>query len=121
MVSGKNGQLGSELQLLAPSFSKMNLVFAGKEELNLADEYSVEVFFQNHKPAFFINCAAYTAVDKADTEKELAFKINAEAVGAIAKHCAAHHPYFVGLQPIREQFCKNYAAPDEGAPRNKRG
>ena len=43
--------------------------------------------FKNISPSFFINCAAYTAVDKAETEKEQAYKINAEAVGNIAKQC----------------------------------
>lgn len=87
LVSGKNGQLGKELQNIAPLHQNFQFVFFNKEELNIADELSVKKIFEKYAPSFFINCAAYTAVDKAEAEKELAYKINAEAVGSIAKQC----------------------------------
>jgi len=87
LVSGKNGQLGKELQGIASLNENFQFNFFDREELNIADESSVKNIFQKYSPLFFINCAAYTAVDKAETEKELAHKINAEAVGNIAKHC----------------------------------
>ena len=64
-VSGKQGQLGSELQQLATVYPAYEFVFAGRDVLDLADSSSIEQFFQQYKPLFFINCAAYTAVDKA--------------------------------------------------------
>ncbi len=123
-VSGKNGQLGSELQLLAPSFSEMDLVFVDRETLNLADEHSIESFFKQNKPAFFINCAAYTAVDKAETEKETAYKINAEAVKTIAKHCSIHQTKLIHISTdyvFNGNADKPYEPDDETNPVNYYG
>ncbi|HEX5150706.1 MAG TPA: dTDP-4-dehydrorhamnose reductase [Parafilimonas sp.] len=87
LVSGKNGQLGKELQAIA-SYNKDNrFIFFDKDELNIADNASLQTTFQKYSPSFFINCAAYTAVDKAETEQEKAYLVNAEAVSNIAKHC----------------------------------
>jgi dTDP-4-dehydrorhamnose reductase len=88
LVSGKNGQLGRELQNFATSNQNFQFIFFDRNELNIADEQSTKNTFDKLSPSFFINCAAYTAVDKAETEKEFAHKINAEAVGNIAKQCA---------------------------------
>jgi len=87
LISGKNGQLGKELQNIATSNVNLQFVFLDKEELNIADEDSIINAFQKYSPSFFINCAAYTAVDKAESEQERAYLINAEAPGNIAKAC----------------------------------
>jgi dTDP-4-dehydrorhamnose reductase len=87
LVSGKNGQLGKELQDIASSEKNFEFIFFDKNELNIADENALATIFQKYTPAFFINCAAYTAVDKAEAEQEKAYLINAEAVGNIAKQC----------------------------------
>lgn len=86
-VSGKNGQLGNELQNAAKTNNTFEFVFAGREELNLSDASTIESFFEKYHPNFFINCAAYTAVDKAEQDQENAYKINAEATGVIAQLC----------------------------------
>lgn len=89
VVTGKNGQLGWELQQLASSFQdRYEFVFTDRTMLDLAAPESIAPFFEKIKPQFFINCAAYTAVDKAETEKELALTINATSVGEIASCCA---------------------------------
>src|SRR6478735_4248765 len=85
VVTGKNGQLGWELQQLQSA--ELEILFVGKEELDLSDLPSIAAFFEKHQPAYFINCAAYTAVDKAETEQETARTINGEAVGLIAQGC----------------------------------
>ena len=90
LVSGKNGQLGKELQDLVSANANHEFIFFDRQELNIADEAAFANIFQKHKPSFFINCAAYTAVDKAETDQENAYIINAEAVGNIAKQCAAY-------------------------------
>ncbi|MEP6467793.1 MAG: dTDP-4-dehydrorhamnose reductase, partial [Parafilimonas sp.] len=87
LVSGKNGQLGKELQDIASLYKNFEFIFFDKDELNIADEQLLQTIFQKYSPSFFINCAAYTAVDKAETEQEKAYLINAEAVGNIAKQC----------------------------------
>ncbi len=89
IVTGKNGQLGRELEQLHSSFSgDFDFVFTGKEELDLSKPETIPPFIQKHKPQYFINCAAYTAVDKAESEKAQAYTINAESVGAIAEACS---------------------------------
>jgi dTDP-4-dehydrorhamnose reductase len=87
LISGKNGQLGRELQGIPTPNDNLQFVFLDKEELNIADEDSIINAFQKYLPSFFINCAAYTAVDKAESEQERAYLINAEAVGNVAKAC----------------------------------
>jgi dTDP-4-dehydrorhamnose reductase len=90
VVTGKNGQLGWELAKLHTLHNhQFRFLFTGRNELDLNDTNTILAFFQKYKPSFFINGAAYTAVDKAETEKETAFNINALAVGKLAEQCAA--------------------------------
>ena len=86
-VSGKNGQLGSELQDAAKLFTGYDFVFADKEELNILSLESLKSFFKTYQPSFFVNCAAYTAVDKAESDKETSYEANATAAGNIATFC----------------------------------
>jgi dTDP-4-dehydrorhamnose reductase len=96
VVTGKNGQLGSELQLLATSFdAQYDFLFADRAVLDLSSNDSIDHFFTAHKPSVVINCAAYTAVDKAETDRDAAFQINAVAVGKLADHCKAMGALFI--------------------------
>jgi dTDP-4-dehydrorhamnose reductase len=88
LVTGQHGQLGSELKILADNYQEVNFVFTDVKELDIADAEKVNRFFNEYKPAICINTAAYTAVDKAETEREIAYKINATAVGHLAENCA---------------------------------
>ncbi|MBN9297865.1 MAG: dTDP-4-dehydrorhamnose reductase [Filimonas sp.] len=90
IVSGSKGQLGYELQQQVAANSQFEYVFTDREELDITNAAQVRAEFEKHKPAFFINCAAYTAVDKAETDKDLALAINATAVGIIAECCKAY-------------------------------
>ncbi len=88
IITGKNGQLGWELLQLAASFeNKYHFVFTDRDLLDLSNPSSIAPFFEQFQPNYFINCAAYTAVDKAESEKDLALIINGTAVGEIAKCC----------------------------------
>jgi len=87
LLTGCNGQLGSEIRKLAPFYSNFNILFTDIEELNITDKRELDRFFAVHKPGCVINCAAYTAVDRAETEKERAMLINAEAVRLLAECC----------------------------------
>jgi len=91
IVTGSNGQLGSELKALASHYPEMDFVFFNRDELSIADKAALQTAFQLHQPNYFINCAAYTAVDKAEEEKELAFEINGNAVGEIAALCSRNN------------------------------
>jgi len=86
-VSGKNGQLGWELQKLSINFPQFEFVFCDRSELDITSNEQVASFFKQNHPKYFINTAAYTAVDKAESDQENAFKTNAEAVGNLAVHC----------------------------------
>lgn len=90
VVTGANGQLGNELKAIAPQFGEYRFLFVTKEELAIEDIDAVKKYFSTNTPAYCINCAAYTAVDKAETEKNKAFLINAEAVGNLVTVCKQH-------------------------------
>ncbi len=87
LITGANGQLGKELQQLSASFPQYKFIFLSKEELPVHDPGLIRYSFTKHQPQYCINCAAYTAVDKAEQEKELAFSVNAEAAGVLATIC----------------------------------
>jgi dTDP-4-dehydrorhamnose reductase len=90
-VTGKNGQLGYELEQLTAAYADVfQFVFTDRNSIDLSEPSSVVGFFQKYKPAYFINCAAYTAVDKAETEQAAAYQVNAESVGLIAQQCHLH-------------------------------
>ena len=98
VVTGKNGQLGSELQLLASSFdTQYDFLFVDRSQLDLSSNDSIDNFFEAHTPSVVINCAAYTAVDKAETDREAAFQINGVAVGKLAAHAAAVNALFISV------------------------
>lgn len=80
LVTGSKGQLGNELQKIAPEFQGFDFLFTDIEELDILDPIALEKFVSSFKPDFIINCAAYTAVDKAESEKEKAEMLNAFAV-----------------------------------------
>lgn len=88
IVSGKDGQLGFELmQIHINLSSQFNFLFVGRNELDLSKPETVTHFFKKYQPKYFINCAAYTAVDKAETEQELVFLVNSTSPSEIAKNC----------------------------------
>ena len=91
LVTGSNGQLGQEIQELTklslPGFLDFNFIFTDRSQLDLGDNDSIKAFFEKNQVDFCINCAAYTAVDKAETEKEICEQINSFAVAELAKQC----------------------------------
>jgi len=87
VVTGAGGQLGRELQVLAAAFPLFDFVFADRDLLPVDDPGRIASFFRENRPDWCINCAAYTAVDKAETDKEAAFRINGDAPGWLAGAC----------------------------------
>jgi len=85
LVTGAEGQLGKCLKILVGKSA--NIIFAGKKELDITDANAVYSFFNNHLPQIVINTAAYTQVDGAESNRELAFLVNAEAVKNLAETC----------------------------------
>jgi len=87
LVTGAGGQLGSELQIACKGYPQFEFVFVDKDEMPLDQPEKVRSFVEELSPAWCISCGAYTAVDRAETDKELAFVINGDAVGAMAAAC----------------------------------
>jgi len=97
LVTGGNGQLGKELREFSSLHTGLEFVFLSKEELPIHQFELLRNYFNTLKPAYCINCAAYTAVDKAESEKDLAFLINGEAVGVLAAVCKEHNTKFIHI------------------------
>lgn len=87
LVTGSKGQLGSEIARLAKSNSTDQFTFVDIDEMDLGNKDAIEKYFEDKQFDTIINCAAYTAVDKAEEDSVLAYKINAEAAGTIATIC----------------------------------
>lgn len=87
LVTGANGQLGRCLKDLSVSQPNYNFYFADRTELDLGNPSSIQEFFESHDVDYCINAGAYTNVEKAESESELAFRINGEAVQQLASAC----------------------------------
>jgi dTDP-4-dehydrorhamnose reductase len=85
LVTGAKGQLGSELNVLSKNYSQFEWVFADRTVLDLCDLDSLETKLSSINPQFIVNCAAHTAVDRAESEFELADVLNHQAVVIMAK------------------------------------
>ncbi len=84
LVTGSSGQLGQSLKKIAKDYPDYDFMFAQREQLDLSDSNSINDFFNQHQFELIINCAAHTAVDKAESEPELANQINHLAVKQLA-------------------------------------
>ena len=80
LVTGSNGQLGSEIKDLVTNYKDFNFFFRDLPELNICDAEAINTFIFNQNINVVINCAAYTAVDKAEEDSEIAEKVNAKGV-----------------------------------------
>jgi len=84
LVTGANGQLGKCIEELSLNFEELNFIFKSSKELDITSFDSAKAIFEKHQFNYCINCAAYTAVDLAEDEKEKAFAVNAEGVKHLA-------------------------------------
>lgn len=80
LVTGAKGQLGSAIKKHSGKLVDADIIFTDERELDITDPQEVARYFAAHKPDYCINCAAYTAVDKAEVERDLAFSINKKGV-----------------------------------------
>ena len=87
LVTGSNGQLGWELGQLAKSYPAFKFVLVDRNQLDLSFPETFEKMIHTIKPDCIINTAAYTAVDKSETEKALSYTVNATAVQTLASIC----------------------------------
>lgn len=87
LVTGANGQLGNEMQVLAKENPQHTYYFTDVQELDICNKDAVWAYIAEKRIELIVNCAAYTAVDKAEDDSELAYKLNSEAPKTLA--CAA--------------------------------
>ena len=85
VIVGANGQLGQELQITAGS--DIEAIALGREQLDIGNQQQVDQLLSEFRPQLVINAAAYTAVDKAEQESELAYQINRDGVANLARTC----------------------------------
>ena len=131
LVTGKSGQLGNSLQkLVGDSVSShgmtagMTFTFVGRDELDLASSESITDFFKDRYFDAIINCAAYTAVDKAESEPELADQINHLAVAQLAEIAKQQTIPLIHISPdyvFNGQGFKPYVETDATDPQNVYG
>ena len=91
LVTGSNGQLGQCLKQLLLSATDISCYFATREDLDITNSDEVQRFFSEHNFDYCINTAAYTNVEKAESEQKEAFLINAEGAYSLAKVCKKHN------------------------------
>jgi dTDP-4-dehydrorhamnose reductase len=124
LVTGKNGQLGNELQSVAAAHPQYEFVFTDREELDIADKNQVKDFFSRNKFDYIINCAAYTAVDKAEADYLKAEQINTKALEYIAQEIAESKTTLVHISTdyvFNGNGCKPYVETDKTDPQSTYG
>ncbi|WP_257287522.1 dTDP-4-dehydrorhamnose reductase [Endozoicomonas sp. SESOKO2] len=88
LITGCDGQLGYELQRAVPE--GIELLCADRYRLDITSQVSVDAYFDAHEPEAVINAAAYTAVDKAETDSDSAFAVNTKGAAYLAEACSKH-------------------------------
>jgi dTDP-4-dehydrorhamnose reductase len=121
LVTGANGQLGSELRLLSDVATDFDFTFVTRDELDLSDLVAIQTWFSDKSYDVIINCAAYTAVDKAETEPDLARAINATAIATLAGIAKAKKSALIHVSTDYVFDGKNFKPYVESDPTNPQG
>ncbi|MBO5015987.1 MAG: dTDP-4-dehydrorhamnose reductase [Bacteroidaceae bacterium] len=97
LITGANGQLGNEMRVLSEENKEYTYFFTDVAELDICNEQAVMDFVKANDIHVIVNCAAYTAVDKAEENNEFCTKLNADAVGYLAKAAEANQAEFIQI------------------------
>ena len=89
LVTGSNGQLGNEMREISQKFPQHSFIFTDVNELNICDKDAVLSFFKKENPDFIVNCAAYTAVTKAEGDFDKSLLLNRDAVRNLGEAAAS--------------------------------
>jgi dTDP-4-dehydrorhamnose reductase len=108
LVTGSNGQLGQSIRQRADQYPNLDFVFTDIGELDITDYAELKESFAVHRFQAIINCAAYTAVDKAETEAEKAYTINAIAVKYLSKLAGKYNAIMIHISTDYIFNGKNY-------------
>jgi len=124
LITGSKGQLGSELGLLAEGLPQVTCIATDSTSLNITDGAAVAAFVQDHAIDVIVNCAAYTAVDQAETDCGAADTINHHAVAGLAQVAADLGCKLIHISTdyvFDGAGCKPYLATDPTSPVNYYG
>ena len=97
LITGANGQLGNEMRVLSEENKEYTYFFTDVAELDICNEQAVMDYVKANDIHVIVNCAAYTAVDKAEENIEFCTKLNADAVGYLAKAAEANQAEFIQI------------------------
>lgn len=97
LVTGSNGQLGNEMRVLSTENKEYNYFFTDVAELDICNEQAVSTFVKDNDIHVIVNCAAYTAVDKAEDNPDVCAKLNGDAVSYLAKAANANQAALIQI------------------------
>lgn len=97
LITGSEGQLGLSLKKISKNYSGFTYYFTDINEMDITDEISVRKVFNEFQPEFCINSAAYTAVDRAESDHELCYKINVTGPELLAKYCSIYNTKLIHI------------------------
>ena len=97
VIFGASGQLGHCIKAVVEAEGISSVYFPSENEANILDTNALQLVFEKHSPAYCINCAAYTAVDKAEDDAEIAEKVNKTGVENLARLCAGFNSVLIHI------------------------
>lgn len=121
LITGANGQLGRSLRRVMENFPEIYPVFTDVDNLDITDKEALEKAFSENKFDAIVNCAAYTAVDKAESDEVMAALLNTQAVGLLAEVAALHGVRFIHISTdyvFAGDSCRPYVENDEPYPQS---
>jgi len=119
LITGANGQLGNELKKRTALLPNANFLFTDVEDLDITKKEDVDIFFKKNSIDVVVNCAAYTAVDKAETDQNQALAINYQAVLNLAEACSKYNSFLMQISTdyvFDGRGCKPYQEIDAVDP-----
>lgn len=123
-VAGSKGQLGTEIRIQNEKSEKFNFIFTDIDELDLTNSDSVKNFAVVNKPDIIINCAAYTNVDKAETDKDSAFRINSDVPSLLSEISVEQNCTLIHISTdyvFDGKSCRPYEEYDPTSPKSVYG
>lgn len=121
LVTGANGQLGNALQAIAAQYPDFQLLYTDKDTLDITSAEAVDAYFSGKNIHAVINCAAYTAVDKAEEDEEAAFMLNFQAPLILAEAAAKFNTAFIHISTdyvFDGRHYRPYTESDETSPQS---
>ena len=124
LVTGANGQLGQSIRRLANHYPQYDFIFSSREQCDLSDSPIISQFFKTNRVDLIINCAAYTSVDKAESEVDMAEQVNNKAVEKLAEIAKKQGAKLIHISTdyvFNGQQYRPYIETDDVSPQNVYG